>query len=902
MEPTIIQLDIDGKKDLGLIVCQSVTSGEGEGIHVAEILKGTQAYGKIFPLDEILYIDSVPLSGKSVQEFSNVIRERKAAGVNFKMTIARPPKSSSAEPPCDEKHASKEDKQKEGDRAVSTTELSVTVNKAKKDDVPHYTEKDDGSQDTKDKISYDYLIPKPGRGEQLGIDSFTITPGPLGLTVIEDFGIRVKQIKHDSQCVGKMQEGDWILEMNGTNVDNIPLADFFNLVKKMIGMTYSGKILKWNKITPAIRASHKVISNESTPLPAAEAAVGAEDNASNQRGKGGRVNRRQSTMEKIFKDWEALGGAPSENTRNKLAFQNRNEENTGNELSSQNRNHGDESDATDFVVNDCNNDGDDKNDKIAEAPSEDKPTENSEETKKPKNSTDTNRPKKSQRLPLHTSNELCDICGNPDSYLGCMILQKCCVCGVMVHEDCYGLHNEQTGERYPNWKCHACASVGKVVKLIKHDGEKKVIRIKTRAMHCCLCPISTGMHAMTPLYDTYGPKGQPIPAKAKNEVEGILWVHTLCALVIGSSVGTLGMVYGCYEDGLHIGGEEESDYDEEVESLDKICSFDLDYYKKDGEPLLLALLHHFVMENECAVQLKRMDEFRMLKCIFCKHADQKSRRIPMQCAYDDCELALHVGCGHWGKEKSRIEFFPGTIDKSGKTHDLVARGFCNKHFKIAKQISRDSLSENKKAMFYETARETEEMKGTSLKSGKDAEIFDDDSSFEDDNYVDDDDMHDVVELDKEDLIRPPTGTLKRKLIESSRIPHSHLSSPPKKTKPTKNRVGPNVSGKTSAYLEKKKRIQQYSLLMVKDLESRLKSGTSVRKAVKIVSSHWKNKLTESEFRMCREKNDDDMNALISQYKRIEESHMQQASRKALVERDRKNNRWKDLFMPSFKFG
>lgn len=181
--------------------------------------------------------------------------------------------------------------------------------------------------------------------------------------------------------------------------------------------------------------------------------------------------------------------------------------------------------------------------------------------------------------------------------------------------------------------CHV--GVGKMIKLIKHDGEKKDIRITKRPVHCSLCPISSGMHAMTPLYDTYGPRGQPIPAKAKNEEEGILWVHSLCALVIGSSVGTMGMVYGCYEDGLHIGGEE-SDTDEEEDSVDKICSFDLDYYGKDGSPLLLALLHHFVMENECSVQLKRMEEFRMLKCIFCKHTDQKSKRIPIQVSLFVC--------------------------------------------------------------------------------------------------------------------------------------------------------------------------------------------------------------------------------------------------------------------------
>ena len=56
------------------------------------------------------------------------------------------------------------------------------------------------------------------------------------------------------------------------------------------------------------------------------------------------------------------------------------------------------------------------------------------------------------------SNEKCEICGKGDYYLERMMLQTCSDCKISVHEDCYGLSNQEKGKKYPNWKCHACAS------------------------------------------------------------------------------------------------------------------------------------------------------------------------------------------------------------------------------------------------------------------------------------------------------------------------------------------------------------------------------------------------------------------------------------------------------------
>ena len=265
---------------------------------------------------------------------------------------------------------------------------------------------------------------------------------------------------------------------------------------------------------------------------------------------------------------------------------------------------------------------------------------------------------KSDPKPLKSrkrSQILCDICRKPDGFLDCMNLQTCYSCGLSVHEDCYGIDNEREWIKYPDWQCHPCSckfvyfqicfcskitdpndflsilspAIGKSVKLRNGDSTVEV-EITKRATHCVLCPVAQGMHAMTPFYDTHGPKGQPIPAKTKkNEGEGIAWVHSLCAQVLGDNIGTNGTVYGCYDDGLHIGGNEldaESD-DDSHSTIDN--GIDLDYKDAEGNILITSLLHHFVINRE-PDQSNRIIQFRRLTCHICKLKDKKSKRIPIQ--------------------------------------------------------------------------------------------------------------------------------------------------------------------------------------------------------------------------------------------------------------------------------
>ena len=170
--------------------------------------------------------------------------------------------------------------------------------------------------------------------------------------------------------------------------------------------------------------------------------------------------------------------------------------------------------------------------------------------------------------------------------------------------------------------------IGKSVKLRNGDGTAEV-QITKRATHCALCPVAQGMHAMTPIYDTHGLKGQPIHAKAKHEGEGITWVHSLCAQVLGSNVGTNSTVFGCYDDGLHIGGDEiDKESDDDSDSIID-NGIDLDYKDAEGNILITSIIHHFVIDNDPR-QSKRIIQFRRLQCHVCKLKDKKSKRIPIQ--------------------------------------------------------------------------------------------------------------------------------------------------------------------------------------------------------------------------------------------------------------------------------
>mmetsp|Transcript_25994 Transcript_25994/g.30188 ORF Transcript_25994/g.30188 Transcript_25994/m.30188 type:complete len:1138 (+) Transcript_25994:58-3471(+) len=265
----------------------------------------------------------------------------------------------------------------------------------------------------------------------------------------------------------------------------------------------------------------------------------------------------------------------------------------------------------------------------------------------------------------------CDICGNHDGFKG-MNMQKCKTCGIYVHEQCYCLHNEYESQKYPDWSCWACASVGKKI-TVKEKGIETEVTINERPTKCCLCLSSAGKyHAMHPLYDKDGPNGHPVLSKRRNQDHTLAWVHTLCALFIGTNPITSGLVYGCRDDGtFESSSENEYDSQDDV-NFDKYFDFT---YKKNGEDVLIGSPHHFVITSDSS-NTALLKDSRGLECTICKKTG--SRRIAVQCKEDKCYTAFHVGCMNWsGGNYKKIIFFPGKDD------DLpYASAYCKKHARL----------------------------------------------------------------------------------------------------------------------------------------------------------------------------------------------------------------------------
>lgn len=258
----------------------------------------------------------------------------------------------------------------------------------------------------------------------------------------------------------------------------------------------------------------------------------------------------------------------------------------------------------------------------------------------------------------------CDVCEGMSNEENNLLLQ-CKTCKLRVHQACYTVNTSEEEEEENGWECHACKAVS--------EG-----REKTRPVECSLCSVDHGIHAMHPLYDTYGEHGRQIvldggsKRKQKNA-----WVHTLCAMYIGSSPPTSGTVYGCDEEGNYDG-------EEDVSAMN---------------------IHHFVICQKVNGQhdqwTRVIEEFRNYKpCNVCGEQDQFSLRIPTQCCFnhqneserfrkkhyktdgtETCYESFHVGCARWGhkrdkcsNEYNRVFFSPGN-----EVDDPETNAFCFQH-------------------------------------------------------------------------------------------------------------------------------------------------------------------------------------------------------------------------------
>lgn len=282
----------------------------------------------------------------------------------------------------------------------------------------------------------------------------------------------------------------------------------------------------------------------------------------------------------------------------------------------------------------------------------------------------------------------CDICEKKDGFRG-YNLQKCKVCGLTVHERCYGM--ALTKSKNLDFVCKACAAIGSNVEVNKpsilgaSSSIKEQIRVQERPTECALCDVHDGIHAMHPLFDTHGPEGRQLVVSSKggNADRKLAWVHTLCANFICSKTG--GSVYGCYgDDGRYQDEGDEEDTNEENE-----VRFYAMATKENGKETGWSKI---ITNNR-----------KELMCSICGKRDNLggSLKIPMQCCANDekelvdfkrrhkdkseCFVGMHVGCARWkddppivnGRKCKMCYFFDGDDDGVHDAPQLAC--YCRYH-------------------------------------------------------------------------------------------------------------------------------------------------------------------------------------------------------------------------------
>jgi hypothetical protein len=257
------------------------------------------------------------------------------------------------------------------------------------------------------------------------------------------------------------------------------------------------------------------------------------------------------------------------------------------------------------------------------------------------------------------------------------------------------------------------------------------IEQKERPVECALCSVSSGMHAMYPLFDYHGPGGRQICVikKSKNKSEKkLVWGHALCALYLAS----VGFMYACFKDGDYIGmGEEEDDADARPPNPElKITT---EFQRRYGDAM--PHFRYYLTPPNGAIDVwtkSVLENKRELKCIECGLADdKKSLRIPLQCVANDpdefsehknkhrernndvapCTQALHVGCARWGgsdplSSVRKCYYFPGHTNPDGSIFgnvDTVHCLYCTRHAENVdenhqKLVRRDEATLEKKKL------------------------------------------------------------------------------------------------------------------------------------------------------------------------------------------------------------
>jgi hypothetical protein len=313
----------------------------------------------------------------------------------------------------------------------------------------------------------------------------------------------------------------------------------------------------------------------------------------------------------------------------------------------------------------------------------------------------------------------CDVCWGSVNFKE-MTFQRCRICQVGVHNQCYGIagYEARVTDPNPEFECWACRAVGTQVKGRSRSGSgTKEFTVLRRPTECCLCGVDDKdgwYHAMHPVYDQEGVHGRPLilPPTREHPVERPAWAHTLCASTIFTNINTAGCVYACDAQGWSEVDDVDDDSDEKrrrtlVERENQEDGLSVNSELEGADTSVDSSTHRFGycqprrngQENQWVKRIRCQQE--ELKCSLCGKKDNapSSFRIPIQCSSkdasehealaavpkSDCYVPMHVGCAAWGRDDigrqwpmRRVFFFPGKY--FGETRIApVSNVYCEAH-------------------------------------------------------------------------------------------------------------------------------------------------------------------------------------------------------------------------------
>ena len=439
---------------------------------VNKIVPGGLCDGKLKLYDEITHIDGLPLAGIDLGDFIEILKTKKGGVMN--LAVDRVVDKLDGIIPPDVLDALNDDG-------------TIRTRSATADERVYIIECNE-----LDKLNTYNPMPTNYDWSRYTF-KLNVLPGTLGLDVgkrkFEDppAGIRIAKVRSDSMLYGKVKEGDWIRSVDALNLQHSTVHQFSELLKKSMNSRKILTIDRWTNLglkrngksreneTNVGRSSHVLkVNKKANPTAKATARSSVTkqigENPPKSSAKIRPVSDTGLTEKSMPAGWaipnlaikpkKKSNGTPNKSIVNSIASPR-----VRNKNGTSNLDNDDDSEMVEFNDDDggaaqlnaitdatsTRSEGDEKETSNSTKSSNGNANDDIGKSSVPDVATKTrdSKPK---------SNEKCEICGKGDYYLERMMLQTCSDCKISVHEDCYGLSNQEEGKKYPNWKCHACAS------------------------------------------------------------------------------------------------------------------------------------------------------------------------------------------------------------------------------------------------------------------------------------------------------------------------------------------------------------------------------------------------------------------------------------------------------------